>query len=734
MKVLGAVLCLLLSVTSLAQNIEGIVTDHQSGEPLIGAAVGLKNGELGVITDAKGFFQFNDLVPGLYELKVSYLGYQIFIQKAIWVENGETQYLDIKMIPSAHALDEVVVSSNSYDLHDPVSKVSITEEKINRYAATYYDPARLILSSPDVAVSNDQNNQISVRGLSPALNVWRLEGVEIVNPNHLSNAGTFNDQPAATGGGVNILSAQMLDQSEFHIGAMDNTNNNAVAGLFDMDFRNGAADRRYTAQASLIGLDFSAEGPFKEGGKASYLANYRYSFTGLLGLMGVDFGGEVIGFQDLSFNVHIPLKENSSINIFALGGLSSNDFEAKDPNDYEIEKDKSDIHYKGKMGGLGTRYSTLLNRKTQFQFTSLFSSSSQERNQTTYLDLLTVESFLNTAQEESIWSNKAEFARHILNSNWNIGSYYNHYRHSYTSAGTETENFQNDQMLLSPFINWEKKLSQNFSTTLGLTYYVLNSKENWIQALDYRGSISYHKNKTTINLSAGKYSQMIKPGNLFIQQSLPIALNYFEPGFHESYRFLLSLERKFRWADLQVEGFHYLFPNVQIVSRLTWDGTPYQVYLDQESKAQTTGLSIRLQKMTPLFYFDLGASVFNSTYADDMDNPYNIDHSISASLGKKWFFGGNEGEKKVLSINLKQLYQGGTYQAGYQRLSPYQRTDFRVKWSKNKNGIIRSWSLDIQNLLNTQNEGWRYFDTVTGQMEVQYQMGLLPILTYRLEF
>lgn len=733
MKVLGAVFCLLLSATCLAQNIKGTITD-QNGAPIMGAAIGLKNGELGTTSDEKGFFQFNNLVPGLYELRVNHLGYHVFYQKSIWIKNGETRELRIQMVPSIHALDEVVVSMSPFELHDQVSKIAITEEKINRYAATYYDPARLILSSPDVTVSNDQNNQISVRGLSPALNVWRLEGVEVVNPNHLSNAGTFNDQPAATGGGVNILSAQMLDRSQFYIGAMDNGNSNAVAGLFDMDFRNGASDRRYTAQASLIGMDFSAEGPFKEGGKASYLANYRYSFTGLLGLMGVDFGGEVIGFQDLSFNVHLPLKNESSLNIFAIGGLSSNDFEAKEPADYEIEKDKSDINYSGKMGGVGAQYATTLSNKASFEWTSLYSTSIQERDQTTYLDEVNVESILNTANEESIWSNKANFKQSFLQSDWYYGSYFNYYNFRYNSEGRESLEFQNDQMLISPFINWQKKLSSNFTTSAGLSYYLLNGGDSWMQNLDYRANISYQKQKTTLSVSAGKYSQIIKPGTSFIQQPIRINLNYFETGFIDSFRFLMSVEQKFRFGDLQVEGFYYLFPEVATATNITSPMPPMEINFIQMNKAKTTGLSTRFQKMTPLYYLDLGVSILNSSYADDRNNPFNIGHSISASIGKKWFFGNNEGEKRVLSVNLKQLYQGGTYQPGYQRLSTYQRTDLRIKWSKNKNKIIRSWSLDIQNLLNIQNEGWRYYDSVTGQEEVQYQMGLLPILTYRLEF
>ena len=66
-----------------------------------------------------------------------------------------------------------------------------------------------------VVSDNDQANHLVIRGNSPNALSWRLEGVEIVNPNHLSNAGTFGDRATQNGGGVNILSAQMLGNSDF---------------------------------------------------------------------------------------------------------------------------------------------------------------------------------------------------------------------------------------------------------------------------------------------------------------------------------------------------------------------------------------------------------------------------------------------------------------------------------------------------------------------------------------
>jgi hypothetical protein len=147
--------------------------------------------------------------------------------------------------------------------------------------------------------TNDQANHLSVRGNTPNANLWRLNGLAIVNPNHTANAGTFYDFPTLSGGGVNAISAQMLGNSGFLAGGLPVEYGYATGGTFDLRLRPGNKTRRkYQAQAGFIGLDLMVEGPIGDSGKTSYLVNGRYSFTGLLADMGVDFGGESIGFWE----------------------------------------------------------------------------------------------------------------------------------------------------------------------------------------------------------------------------------------------------------------------------------------------------------------------------------------------------------------------------------------------------------------------------------------------------
>ncbi|NJM26521.1 MAG: TonB-dependent receptor, partial [Bacteroidia bacterium] len=235
-------------------------------------------------------------------------------------------------------------------------------------------------SYPGVATASDQNNAIVVRGNSPNGLLWRLNGLDIVNPNHLSNAGTLSDKPAANGGGVNILSAQMLGRTQFLLGALPTQYGNATAGVIDMQLRDGNREQReYTAQASLIGLDLAAEGPLSKNKSSSYLANYRYSTVGLLSAMGVDFGGEAISSQDFSFNLSFQNKKGGKTSIFGLSGLSSNKFNAKETADREQDKDYYNIDYAAQAGAVGVTHEQVIGGGHLAAGVS-YSGSSQDRD------------------------------------------------------------------------------------------------------------------------------------------------------------------------------------------------------------------------------------------------------------------------------------------------------------------------------------------------------------------
>lgn len=156
-----------------------------------------------------------------------------------------------------------------------------------------------------------------IRGNTPNGLLWRMEGVDIPNPNHFANVG-------AASGGISIFSAQLLANSDFLTGAFPAEYGNALSSVFDLKLRRGNnAKRENTIQAGVLGIDISSEGPFSKRYKGSYLFNYRYSTLGLLSRIGVNIGPGVTTFQDFSFNVYLPTHKLGTLTLFGFGGLAT---------------------------------------------------------------------------------------------------------------------------------------------------------------------------------------------------------------------------------------------------------------------------------------------------------------------------------------------------------------------------------------------------------------------------
>ncbi|MDH5610509.1 MAG: carboxypeptidase-like regulatory domain-containing protein, partial [Cyclobacteriaceae bacterium] len=587
-------LALFIIVGLQAQSIDGRIVDAINGQPLGGATVQMKGDVSGAVADEEGYFTIAGLNPARYQLTVSFLGYRSREISDVWVKAGKITSMEIRMERDAKVLDQVEVVDKSAMMVP--GRRTITEEQINRFAASYYDPARLMTTSPDVALTNDQSNEISVRGISPNYNVWRLEGAEIVNPNHTPNAGTFSDQPAGTSGGVNILSAQMLANSSFQYGSLSNDMGNSVGGIFDMYLKKGISDDyQFTTQASLIGFDMAAEGPLAKGSRSSFSANYRYSFTGLLTGFGVDFGGESIGFQDVSANLNFPGKKGGNLKVFGVGGASYNNFTHLPFDQSAREKDRKDIYYDGKMGLTGARY-----EKNGFTGTVIYSGFANRRQETLYntQDSLVFDTIVN--RNENLLSTHLTYSAGLKNGKLSMGAIHNVYHFGSVY-----------QALLQPYLNVEQYLSEKILVEGGVTFNV-SSRVNVAAdpydhvRLDPRVRFAYLlTDYSELAISAGVYSQLLKPSNYVFASARkyePYTVNSMY-DFISSRRYLISYRRDKGVIGWTGELFYYDFPEVNYVNG---DETV--------ARASTHGVTLSADKnFDGNWYLLSGVSLFRST-------------------------------------------------------------------------------------------------------------------------
>ena len=299
------------------QTIRGQVNDVASGEPMVGVTVQVDNDcSIATVSDMNGNFVIMKVPVGRHSIKASYVGYEPVVLKEQLLSSGKEMVLNLQMRERVSTLHEIVVKPR-VNKQMPLNEMAqvgarmFSVEEANRYAGGMADPARTASMFAGVA-SGGATNGISIHGNSPQMLQWRVEGVEVNNPNH------FADITEAGGGIFTSLNGTVLANSDFLTGAMPAEFGNALSGAFDMKMRVGNnAKYEHTVQVGTLGVDVASEGPLGRNSKASYLVNYRYSFLELAKKMhAINMDKETIDYQDLSFKLNFPTTHAGTFSVW----------------------------------------------------------------------------------------------------------------------------------------------------------------------------------------------------------------------------------------------------------------------------------------------------------------------------------------------------------------------------------------------------------------------------------
>ena len=771
-------LLLFCSSISFAQTqtstIRGTVTDADTGLPLANASIQLSPGGKGVSSGQEGSFRFDKLPVGRYVISVSFLGYETVQIPEILLESGRESVQPIRLNSAGKQLNEATVTALRPVAFNSVQAITI--EQTMRYAATYLDPARVATSFAGVAAAHDQANGLVIRGNSPNGMQWRLEGVEIVNPNHLSNAGTLSDRSTQTGGGVNILSTQLLGNSYFMSGAFPAQYGNALSGILDMNLRKGNDEKtEFVAQAGLIGLDVAAEGPFSKKSKASYVANYRYSFTGLLGAMGVDFGGEVNRFQDLSFNISLPTAKAGTFTVFGLGGISSNTFTAeRDSSLWEFQKDGRDIIFKNKMGAIGATHALPIGTRTALNTTIVASGLSLSRESYNIGGKDYSSRVLTERDEQS--KSRISLSSYITHrfsdrSRLKAGVYLTRQSDAILSNSeliVQTKSLT--AFVIQPFVSWTYHFTPSLTSEIGV-HNLFYSNKNGDQtghsnSIDPRAALRWQANETQqFSLSYGLHSQVQLPQTYMAV--IPPSPSSDFPNLSlkpsRSHHFIIGYQKNFVTnSSLKIEAYLQTLYDVAISagSKNSFSAINLvESYVNQKLSNQGTGRNYGVEAtyqklLTDQFYVLISGSLYNATYVGSdgirRDSRFNGGHTFSFTGGKEF----KTRRQSTWGINVKALVTGGfrdtpidlaasiqaratVYnqdQAFIIKLKEYFRPDLRIYWKKSKSRYSRTLALDFQNVASIKNDAYSYYDSFQKKIVLQHQLGMIPVLSYRWEF
>jgi len=764
---------------SLTQTVRGVVTDKASGQPLTGVIVFLSTTEpvLGGSTDLDGHFRLSEVSIGRHTLVAKYTGYKDVVLSQLLVNSGKELVLEILMEEDINTMNIVEVMEEkdkreSLNSMATVSSRTFSVEETQKFAAAVNDPGRMAASYAGVISADDGGNQISIRGNSPYGLLWRMEGVDIPNPNHFASS-------AAAGGGISILSAQTLANSDFMTGAFAAEYGNALGGVFDLRLRKGNNEKReYTLQAGFLGLDAAAEGPLGGGRRGSYLVNYRYSTLSLIAKLGVPMGDAITNFQDLSFNVVMPTERAGTFQVFGFGGLSSQTSVAEpDSTRWEWEWQRYDSRFYSNTGATGLKHVYRLSEHSFLQTTAMASG-----NNYGYQEYREIEGFRRDLnQEASFVTSKLTLTSVYqvkLNSRSTLrsGVYVN--RHGFVL--TEQSRADDSQPLVKgieasgqavtgqAFSQWKFKLNEKLTMNSGLHFFYLPL--NQTVSAEPRAALRYQQNaRQSFTAGYGLHSQM-QPIGIYRAQVQDEQGNLRYPnenlGLNKSHHFVAGYERAIsKYMYIKTEMYYqHLFQIAgsaqpgSTLSTLNNVENYIKEPLANNGRGRNYGMEVTLEQFTwKDFYFLLSASLYQSEFqAPDgvwRNTRFNGNYASSFTGGKEWNVGDPE-KNKTLGANLRVIYAGGfretpidvpaSMAAGetvrdlsrlYEEKNPdYLRADIRISLRRNHDTWTSTLSLDIQNATNRKNVYGSNFDPVTGTVKWNYQVPLIPILNYKVEF
>jgi hypothetical protein len=780
----------LLPVICMAQRVQrvkGTVVDKESKTPLTGVSVGITDISpvLGTVTDLDGNFVIDSVPVGKHIITISYVGYQGSTMTDVLVTSAKEVSLPMELEERAVKINEVVISQRRDHINEMalVSVKTFDVQETERYAGSRSDPARMASNFAGVQGGDDSRNDIVIRGNSPQGVLWRLEGVDIPNPNHFNIPGT-------TGGPVSMLNSKTLANSDFFMGAFPAEYGDAIAGVFDLRLRNGNSDKfEFTGQFGFLGTELAAEGPLGKNG-SSFLLTYRYSTLALFQGLHIKIGTtSVPHYQDATFKLNFPISKKSNISLFGIGGLSNIDLIVSTlttpPTELYGESDR-DQHFISNTGILGATYSHTIDQNTFTKVTvaqtasDVLSNHSFVFRDSASYHLDSLKNILGyrflTATTVAHWSlTKKLSSQQTIK----LGIVNNYYHLNLIDSSRQypinqqtwqhREDFNGGTDLVQAYVQYKYRPSDKLTLTGGIHAQYLTHNQS--KSLEPRIGMRWAPDAVnSLTAGYGLHSQMLQLYQYFAIDTNNKMLNN-NVGFMRSHHFIAGYDRVLtKELRLKLETYYQYLFDVPVETRA---GSSYSALnkgsgysrdfpgaLQNTGTGYNYGVELTLEKrFSHGYYVLLSGSLFDSK-AKGNDGVYrNTDYNSHFATN---LLGGYEhklGTYSTLTTGIKVTYIGGKLYSPFDstlskvyndaiiadnqrntlQFKDYFRADVKLGVRFNSKKVTHELALDLVNVFNTQNilsATYSYGLAQQGKnpFYYQYQLGFLPIFYYRLDF
>ena len=791
------------SIGQITQTLKGSVIDAELQFPLVGARLTLISTDSSVVlnsaSDSYGLYYFNEVPIGKYSLVASYTSY-LRTEQTVEINSGKESVVNVELHEDIMTAEEVsVVGRKQGEVNNEMATVSARQfsvEETNRYAGSRGDPARMASNFAGVQGADDSRNDIVVRGNSPIGLLWKVEGVDMPNPNHFATSGS-------TGGPVAILNNKILANSDFFMSAFPADYGNSISAVFDLKLRNGNTDRHeFTGQFGFLGTEVMAEGPISREKRSSYLVMARYSTLSIFQAMNIRIGTDAVPtYGDGAFKLNFPLKNGGHIGVFGIGGASTIDIMISEQKEFTEEafgEGDRDQYFRTSMAIAGVTYKQPLSQKTFFRATVAQSYDNQNSHHnflirgvdTLYSDgtpsyqfrtdsIYPLMGYVFETYKTSLYAsvNHKFNKNHILRAGINLDGYYIAMNdtaldvtHTYFQQRFDYKGFSG---MVQPFLQYKWKVNDKMDFTAGLHSQYFSLSNSWSYA-EPRLGWQYNMNGGHIlTAGAGMHSQ-----------SQPLyQYTYLQPdevgdlkAINKNMDFIRSIHSAFGYQknfknSLSVKGevyYQYLY-NIPVEMTPTAfsminQGAGFQRFyptkLVNEGTGQNYGVEVTVQKhFDKSFFFLVTGSLFQAKYKGsdgiERDTDFNGNYAANALVGKEFKINA----KSMISAGLKFTAAGGR-RYGYvdveqskiqhelvykdslfntRQFKDYLRLDLKITYRYNAKKVTHEIGLDLVNILNTKNIlALSYAPSLTDPSKEpiaeRYQLGFLPIFYYKIDF
>jgi hypothetical protein len=772
-KIVNKRVILKRSSVPLVQVVRGYVVDELN-TTLPGVVITISNGiqVFTIVTDEEGKFRANNVPVGRVTITVKVMGYQQKDYSNVLVSTGKELVLTITLVEAVSTMQEVVITALKSE-GVPGNGMAVTSghsfdvEETKRYAGSVGDPARMASAYSGVTGASDENNALIVRGNSPRGVLWRVEGMEIPNPNHFATEGSSS-------GIVSVLSANVIDRCDFLTGAFPALYGNALSAVFDINLRNGNNERNeYSLQAGSLGVEASVEGPFSKQHNASYLLNYRYSSLSILNKLGAELNvvDQYRDYQDMSFKIHIPTQRLGRFSLFGIGGksrLHKNDSLILDQNFSD-------------MGVLGINHDHRLGDNMAMT-TAVSVSGTRIGKNYTVTDELPEETSLIQEDYTKFYTRLALSAKRKLSNTYFLEGgivqswlkydfflrNFDPFRDSYREIiefHVSNDNGNNNTAITQSFLCARHYITTTLSGFYGLHFLRFALTKD--KSLEPRIGLQWRvASGNILSLAYGKHSR-VENLQYYLARKHQTGGNEVQVNkdlkFTRAHHLVASYEHTFsKLHAFKVEIYHQRLYNAPVESN------PASLYtainedtgftsdtLLNNGNGINYGIEASAQRsLFNNFYYMVNGSFYRSTFSIDhkeRNTAYSGNYSIHALAGKELKFrnerhsvGANmkitvAGGRRYIPIDLaksieagKQIYDYGN--AFERQLPHYFRGDIQFMYKYNHARYSVEWRLDIQNFTNHNNASFYFYDVDNQSIKLRKQAGILPLLSLRVEF